>query len=93
MTNKPEPAGSPDVFSELGVYMLTALFALVAAFLAGWFTYAHFHPGTVQIVYRVREPSYDEVHVMAYDFMRDNPKVRLEMCSKRFVPVMDGGVK
>ena len=93
MTNKQKTANAPDVFSELGVFVLTALFALCAAFLAGWFTYAHFHPGTVQIVYRVREPSYDEVHVMAYDFMRDNPKVRLEMCSKRFVPVMDGGVK
>ena len=78
-----------DTLETLGALIVS----MVVAALMGYGFRLLTEPVHTQIVYKVREPSYDEVHVMAYDFMRDNPKVRLEMCSKRFVPVMDGGVK
>lgn len=43
-----------------------------------------------------QKPTYTQRQVIAYDFLRDNPKSRAEVCSKRFksdVMDSDGGGK
>ena len=95
MTNKPEHIGSPDVFSELGVFVLTALFALVAAFLAGWFTYAHFHPKpteqTWSQIVQAMPPSI--IRDIAIDFCVANKRMCRTMPLSSPINPADGGVK
>lgn len=48
-----------------------------------------------ETMHALQNPTYTQRQQSAYDFMRDNPKSRQEVCSKRFNPVMDsdGGKK
>ena len=84
-----------NVFNDLGAFILTCIFSLCAAFLAGWFTYAHFHP-------KPPEPTWAQiVQVMPPSIKRD---IAIDFCvaNKRMCRTMplsspinpaDGGVK
>ncbi|MDE1867898.1 MAG: hypothetical protein KGI08_09355 [Thaumarchaeota archaeon] len=86
-------------FSDLGLFIIVSIMVICASFLAGYFTYKGTHDPMVVIktVYAPAKPlNYDEQHLLAYDFMVDNPHVRQELCSHRFlVQPMDSdrGVK
>ena len=66
---------------------LAACVAFVLGYLAHMFVN---QPQTIiKTVYAEPAPlSYDQQHLLAYDFMVDNPHVRYELCNKRFT-VMD----
>lgn len=73
---------------------------LIAAlgFVIGFIAHMYLNPQheVVKTVYAEAKPlTYDQQHLLAIDFMADNPHVRYQICSKSFKHVMDsdGGGK
>jgi hypothetical protein len=69
---------------------------MFASGLVGYFIRMQTEPKQAPVACEQKPLTYDQQHLLAYDFMVDNPHVRQEMCQHRFVvkPMdSDGGVE
>jgi hypothetical protein len=87
-----------DELETLGMYALTFILCMFASGLAGlvgYFIRMQIEPKQAPVACEQRPLTYDQQHLLAYDFMVDNPHVRQKLCEHRFVQPMDsnGSVK